>query len=331
MSKKHMEKRGRGERHGVNKGRRRFMSFMTFLGLGGRYYARISGESYLAEPGKNAIRALVHEALAEQASATQRVDTQPSALAYELFFMGPDVDIIPPSEWEPQEADIEVRPGVKTYEHEFQVMRSVKRFFRDSAHWTVRDQPWDATPENSLTLLGSGVSNPATFDFLGDKENRKWAVTFPQGRVQLAYSMKPVQGLVEREQYGRTYRGPASAIVDSSGREVARPDAPKGKLKEDYLLVTRLPGWAGVEGTSVLIFAGLHGPGTRAAELVFTSIDPKELSYLADEIGLSSNRPTPYFQAVFRATSFRLKDGSDVAQELVCMKKDCPPVVLKVV
>ena len=156
------------------------------------------------------------------------------------------------------------------------------------------------------------------------------AIALPQGRVRLAYSMIPVEGVIEREQYGETYRGPASAIVDASGRQVAKPDAPSQQLKEDYLLVTRLPGWAGVEGTSVLIFAGLHGPGTRSAELILTSIDPKELSYLADKIGLGSDRPTPYFQAVFRATSFCLKDGSHVAQKLVCMKENCPPVVLDV-
>lgn len=330
MSKKHKEKSRRTETNGVNKGRRKFMTVMTFLGLA-RWYARIAGESYLAKPGEDAIRGLVHASLADLGLGAQRVDTKPSQLASDLFFRGADADIVPPSDWQHKEADVEVRPGLKTYEHEYRVMTAMKSFFPNSTPWIVRAESWEASHEHSLICLGSGVSNRATYDFLGDKLNPKWTVKCPEGQVQLAYSMIQVEGLVEREQYGETYRGPASAIVDSSGRRVARPEAPTQQLKEDYLLVTRLPGWGSLQGTSVLIFAGLHGPGTRSAELIFTSIDPKELSYLADKIGLSSNRPTPYFQAVFRASGFCLKDGSHIAQELVCIKEGCPPVILSVV
>jgi hypothetical protein len=86
------------------------------------------------------------------------------------------------------------------------------------------------------------------------------------------------------------------------------------------LLVTRIPGEA--PGTYVTIFAGLHGPGTRAAELLYSDgiVPLRELESLHDKIGFRLGR-TPFFQAIFRASEFdpELKfddTQSDVATKL---------------
>jgi hypothetical protein len=328
MSKKQKGKRGWGETTSGTMSRRVAIKLMGLV----PWYGKIVVESVAAEPGAQTIHGLVHATLAESGSGAQGPRSKLTELAYDLFFKGADTDIVPPGNWEPKRADIEVRPGLKTYAHEYHVMKAMKESLPDLTHWALRDTCWDARPEDSLICLGSGVSNEATRAFLGDiKREPKLTVDSPQGKIQLAYAMVRMEGFVQREQYGQTYTGPASAIVDSTGRPIACPEARERELKEDYLLVTRLPGWAGADGTSVLIFAGLHGPGTRSTELIFTSIDPKELSYLAGKIGLSTDAPTPCFQAVLRATSFCLKDGSHVAQELTCMKTNCPPVILKAV
>ncbi|PYV17200.1 MAG: hypothetical protein DMG21_09070 [Acidobacteria bacterium] len=325
LSKERNHRRGRGETTGGNVARRAVLKMMALLAG----YGKLSGEHCVAKPGEEAIRGVLQAALAKSGPGDQSLGTNPMGLAYDLFLAGPDLEVVPASNWRPKPAEVEVRPGLRTYETEYCVMKAMTAFLPASTKWTISDKAWDTNPGHSLILLGSGASNLATRDFLGDKRDRKWTVIYPDGEIELAYSMAQAEGYVEREQYGELYRGPAAAIVGNNNRRILKPETHGIRLQEDYLLVTRLPRRAAGDDPSVLIFAGLHGPGTRAAEHFFSSIDERELSYLADKIGFSGKRRMPFFQAVFRARNISSKLGFAVLAELVCMREECPPVILK--
>jgi hypothetical protein len=252
-----------------------------------------------------------------QSVAHKRVD-----LVERLFFdVHQSTDFMPPSHWQVIPPNVDTGGGVFTYEHEARVLDAMKFFFHDVQWKVAADKNRSVDPSHSQVFIGSGVSNLATREYLGDANAPRFEVRVPGcGCIKLPYGMAYVsERQIERLQYGEQRVGPESAFVDSSIRTLALPQTGRGnQLQEDYLLVTRLPGRT--------FFTGLHGPGTRATELFFRQ-DPRVLEDLEERLNLAGGS-SAYFQAVFRATELVEVNGSLVATHLECMREPCPPVRL---
>jgi hypothetical protein len=231
-----------------------------------------------------------------------------------------NTDFIPPTNWAVMPPDVDTGGDVFTYEHEARVLEAMKGFFSEVQWRIASDMDRSVEFSHSLVLLGSGVSNYATREYLGDANAPRFEVAVRgYGNVPLPYGIAYVPDrAIERLQYREVRVGPESAFVDSAGNVVAIPQTGRSnQLLEDFLMVTRIPGR--------VFFTGLHGPGTRATELFFQS-DPTMLEHL--EIELNAGQNVPYFQAIFRATDMVEKGGSLVATHLECMRNPCPPVRL---
>jgi hypothetical protein len=167
---------------------------------------------------------------------------------------------------------------------------------------------------------------------LGSLERPEFVVGNEEHKVQLRYAPRGIRGIgpVEKHlQYGEMYSGRNTAIVDPSGRALLEPKTATAnrELTEDYLLVTRVPGLQ--PGTTATILSGLHGPGTRAAELLFTPSACREFDILAGFLKWDGKGPLPWFQAVFRAFHFEELSGSWVPRRIECLRDQCPPICLK--
>lgn len=301
----------------VDEGRRKFLK-----------WAMRTGEAILVSAAGSALYASLQHPRTEGLVDKQWSRTVGRSVAHRradlverlLFNVHESTDFIPPSDWPVMPPDVDTGGGVFTYEHEARVLDAMKGFFSNVQWRIASDMDRNVDFSHSLVLLGSGVSNHATREYLGDANAPRFDVTVPgYGKIRLRYNISYVSDRpVERLQYREVRIGPESAFIDSAGNVVAIPQAGRSnQLLEDYLLVTRVPGR--------VFFTGLHGPGTRATELLFQS-DPTMLEQL--ERGLNPGQDVPYFQAIFRATDLVEKDGSVVATHLECMGEPCPPVRL---
>jgi len=241
-----------------------------------------------------------------------------------LLYSGAErTQFIPPRDWTLGLPDVDLGSGVSTYGHEAQVLRSIARFLCSEhlAIWQPTRAKPRPDPHSSQVLLGSGSSNSATRRLIG----APWSPMVNLGSLQLHYTIGDGKGTLKRYQYGRELERPAHAICTHDLRPVLSPEARGGWQQDDYLLVTKIPG--NVKNTVRTIFAGLHGPGTRATELLFDSVPLGDLEELAAAVGSHVGRAC-YFQAVFRASAFITVDGSQIATRLALA--DCPPLPIVV-
>jgi hypothetical protein len=222
---------------------------------------------------------------------------------------------------------VEVFGGKKTYGHEASVVESIFRFVQSGdVDIAVKDASWLANTGSSRILLASGSSNLATQEVIGTPRNPIHSPKVGDSRVSLPYSIGLGCGTFERLQYGKPEVRTPHCIQRASGNERLQPDVDAGKQMSDYLLVTRIPGPS--EGTVYTVLAGLHGPGTRSAELLFGSVSPKDLEKLASMIDHKSGK-VPSYQAIFRASKFQVVDGSDVPSQLELVTERFPPIRIK--
>jgi hypothetical protein len=180
----------------------------------------------------------------------------------------------------------------------------------------------------SKVIIGSGAANSFAETYMGKPGNP----LFETSTCPLVYGVGMGRGSFFRKQYGLDIERNAHAICGRDKRPLLHPESQDKTQTDDYLLVTRIPGEK--EGTVITLFTGLHGPGTRAAEILFSeqSIPMKELEKLAELVKLRPGK-TAYYQAVFRASQFDpnlISDhtNSDVATKLELVTKKCPPVPL---
>lgn len=253
----------------------------------------------------------------------------PADLLARLFFDSANpVEVVPAGHYPLQRAD-KLVGSVRTYDHEFQVMCALRDVFPVGKEMEIADSEWMPAPENSRVCLGSGVSNLCTRSIMGDPLHRPGFEAQVPGRkpVELAYQMAyidPAQrNACWRLQYGKKWPSPESVFYGRNSSSVQPKLEPQNRrLKDDYLLVTKLPGL--LARTHTVIFSGLHGTATRGAELLFRSIEPRHLMEMERLLGGKVNA----FQAVFHTFDFRESDGSDVPQQIELVTRNCPPCSL---
>jgi hypothetical protein len=219
-------------------------------------------------------------------------------------------DYIPPSDWRGGEANVDVA-GIQTYGHEAAVLKSIAGFIGVGLpSWDKVDEEWSPRPSYSKVLLASGRSNRFTANVLGtpDRPIFKTRDGIARGGFRLPYSIGLGTGLVKRPQYNQEHIVRRNAIISEGNAAtlVADTETPDGEQISDYLLVTRIPG--PVPETVITILAGLHGPGTRSAELLFNSISNHELQRLAELVDFTPGT-VPLTKQFFVLLSFKLSMG----------------------
>jgi len=171
-------------------------------------------------------------------------------------------------------------------------------------------------------MLASGSSNLATQDVIGTPERPNFSPKIGESRIALPYAIGMGTGKLKRLQYGEHIERSRLAICTSEEKIVAQAEGRHGHQVDDYLLVTRVPGTR--PDIVLTVLAGLHGPGTRSAEMLFSTIRQRDLDELASWIDYKPEH-IPYFQAVFRASRFTKVNGSDVPAHLELVTEGCPP------
>ena len=234
----------------------------------------------------------------------------------------------PPRDWSGGRPDVQVADGITTYGHEAEVLRSLTTIFYEERPkiWDLKTEGWLPHFNCSQVMLASGSSNEATRALLGRPESPIFAPRIGDFSFPLEYSIGMGTGTVRRLQYGKEITRNALAIWNKQGMRILQADKQGKDQTDDYLLVTRMPG--PTPDSVYTVLAGLHGPETRAAELLLSGVSQGDLDQLADRI---DHKPecVSYFQAIFRASKFNPHIGkSDVAEKLELVTEACPPIKL---
>jgi len=305
------------------------VAFLSLLGGGALFLGREISKRLFAEPLSQKIRVWAHQKIIPKGTIAPKEIHTRIDLAYQLFLSSKALrtDCIPPTAWSHKPPDVELPSGGKTYGHEAAVLESILSFVQQgNIDIQVKDDFWVANTGSSRIILASGGPNVATREIIGTPETPGFCPKLSAFPVKLAYAIGMGEGPIKRMQYGELIERRALSVHKATGRERLQAETDAGRQKTDYLLVTRVPGRT--KGTVYTVLAGLHGPGTRSAELLFSSVPPKDLEDLASRIG---HRPgqVPFFQAVFRASQFRTIDGSDVPSQMELVTERFPPIRIR--
>jgi hypothetical protein len=192
------------------------------------------------------------------------------------------------------------------------------RFFCGTHFYRVSGFP-RLRRDDDVVLIGSQVANASTRALLGraDGDHPLFDVTHRGWRTQLHWNLHtpesaPMTTIAE-------FRGQRTSLAhifcerDSASCYASERDAAGTRYLDDYLLVTVLPRVKG-EQQRALILAGLHGPGTRAIDLILREPPVVMLEKAARQIG-----EAPYYQMLwhFETTPDRRGECFPCRPELV--------------
>jgi hypothetical protein len=169
------------------------------------------------------------------------------------------------------------------------------RFFCDTHFYRVSSFP-RLRRDDDVVLIGSQVANASTRALLGraDHEDPVFDVTHSGWRAQLHWNLHtpesaPMTTIAEfrgqRTSLAHVFCERGSASCYESERDPAGT-----RYLDDYLLITVLPRRKG-GAQRALILSGLHGPGTRAIDLILREPPATMLEKAAQQIG-----GAPYYQ-----------------------------------
>lgn len=169
------------------------------------------------------------------------------------------------------------------------------RFFGDAHFYPVQGYPL-VRPGDDLVIIGSQVSNSSARALLGKAQRQDPLFHIEHGGwcTELHWNLvTPGDApLITIREFGG-YRASAAHVIWERGNPVpyqSRRDAAKTRYVDDYLLVTTLPLAKGGRQRA-LIFSGLHGPGSRAVDLILREPPVGLLEEAARQIA-----GAPYFQ-----------------------------------
>jgi hypothetical protein len=300
------------------KERRAFLSFL--VGAAG---------GWIVNATLDKVSGQIHKALLSDSGAPEQLHKRLD-LEFELFLRSEGrTDFSLPEDWTAGPPDVVLPNGKKTYGHEAVVLKTIARFL--DRHmlitWDVRDKAWNASRDGSRVMLASGSSNLDSARIIGTPAMPFFSTKLRDQQINLAYAIGMGTGELTRLQYHKSVTRNRLAICNPDQAIVVQAAGDCGMQVDDYLLVTRVPG--PLPRTVVTVLSGLHGPGTRAAELLFNNtVSGRDLEELASAIDYEPGKPI-YYQAVFRASAFTEVDGSSVPTEIELVTEGCPPVRLQ--
>ena len=171
----------------------------------------------------------------------------------------------------------------------------VSRFYGDAAFHPVEGFP-TVHPDDDLVIIGSQVANRWARDYMGEPDRTEPVFEIARGgwRTTLHWNLHtpksaPLTPVTE-------FRGPrasaAHVFCERTGlvRHQSKRDLAGMGYLDDYLLVTVLPRIKGGR-QRVIIFSGLHGPGSRSVDLILREPPTDLLQRAARQIA-----GAPYFQ-----------------------------------
>ena len=182
------------------------------------------------------------------------------------------------------------------YELELDVAQTyASRFFQDTRFYRVNDFP-RLRRDDDVVLIGSQVANASARALLGRADGQEPVFDIAHGgwRTQLHWNLHtpesaPLTTIAEfrgqRTSLAHVFCERSSASCYESERDPAGT-----RYLDDYLLITMLPRSKG-SAQRTLIFSGLHGPGTRAIDLILREPPAAMLERAARQIA-----GAPYYQ-----------------------------------
>lgn len=226
----------------------------------------------------------------------------------------------------------ELADGAPGYEIETRCAAAyLRRFYGTSYKVEKVDGLPEIFPGNNVAAFGSQVSNVVTRDILGNPfaSDIRTRVPVPvgsdnpTGSISLRWNLSsdPEAPSRVRRQYEVDWEYKPHMFLDLHRSKGVRP---KDDKTSDLLLVTALPRDPAT-GARVVIFGGIHGAGTQAAELLLGSPPLQELYALEKTIGNA-----PHYQALF---SVEVKDNRPIrvrleeAQPLTWSRDPSPELV----
>jgi hypothetical protein len=215
---------------------------------------------------------------------------------------------------------VAVRDSVKTYPGDFEAFRAIRNLFPTAKAASDDDLVVDSS--QALVCVGSQISNVVSKKVLGDPSRRHFSVSWHGKNIRLAYAMQVLPSTqIARWQDDEVLVTKNYGIFRSGYSTPLVPQTVRSEQKDDYLLVTRVPG---PDGGSVTIFGGVHGSGTRALSLLMSDkIEIGDLRYLAKAINSEQ-----YFQAVFHVTGLEPRGDTTVPTSIALIRREFPPVPL---
>jgi len=156
-------------------------------------------------------------------------------LAFELFLSSEAAtEFIPPRAWDHAPPDVPLSDGTTTYEHEYEVLRSIARVMSSAPIiWDVSEEPWLSHADRSQVFLASGRSNEGTRWVIGEPDRPIWAPRIGDRTIGLKYSIANGTGRLKRLQYGQELERSALAICDSTGKILAQAEVSGGWQRDD--------------------------------------------------------------------------------------------------
>jgi hypothetical protein len=171
----------------------------------------------------------------------------------------------------------------------------LSRFYGDVTFLPVKGFP-TVQPDDDLVIIGSQVANRWARDYLREPDLAEPVFTIARGgwRTTLNWNLHTPESAPLTTI--REFRGPRASAAhvfcergSATCYQSERDLAGMGYL-DDYLLVTALPRIKGGR-QRVLIFSGLHGPGSRSVDLILREPPIDLLQEAARQIA-----GAPYFQ-----------------------------------
>lgn len=203
-----------------------------------------------------------------------------------------------------------------------------ERFFAALQLRTVAGLP-NARREDNILLFGSQVSNRNTRLVLGNPWNPKAQLeaTCEGWRAELMWNLHspPDAAITERIQFGNLWHTAKHRIVTRDSGNVYEARAGIGWMADDYLLVTALPRYA--QGDQrILVFSGIHAPGSQATSLLFAAPPIEELRRMRK---LTSGEP--FYQALFHVEVSQNESGEYEPRKLALVDARSINVVFRAV
>ena len=265
----------------------------------GKVFLRASRESGRTYISGIAVEAVVARLFIDQLQKRcQEVPAAEQALLEQLFYAGGNdrYTALLPADDHPARR---LRSWQPFYELELDAAQTyASRFFRDTRFYRVSGFP-RLRRDDDVVLIGSQVANASTRALLGKAghEEPLFDVTHGGWRTQLHWNLHTPESApritIAEFRGQRTSLAHVLCERDSASRYESKRDPAGTRYLDDYLLVTVLPRRKGGTQRS-LILSGLHGPGTRAIDLILREPPAAMLGKAARQTGSA-----PYFQMLW--------------------------------
>jgi hypothetical protein len=262
----------------------------------GKVFARASPDSGRTYVSGVAVEAVVAQLFIELLKKRcPEIPAAEQALLEQLLYVGGNdhYTALLPADDHPRRR---LRSWQPFYELELDVAQTyASRFFRDTRFYRVNDYP-RLRRDDDVVLIGSQVANASARALLGRADQGEPVFDIAHGgwRTQLHWNLHtpesaPLTTIAE-------FRGQRTSLAHvfcergSASRYESERDPAGARYLDDYLLVTMLPRVKSGKQRA-LILSGLHGPGTRAIDLILREPPTALLKQAARQIG-----GAPYYQ-----------------------------------